>query len=239
MTSDPLGAEPFSVAVPDSALEDLRARLRNTRWPDQVSDPWDYGTDLGYLRSLLRSWADEFDWRAQERRINGFSQFRANLDGLRVHFIHERGRGPSPTPLLLLHGWPSSFVQMLDIVPMLTDPDRFGGDPADSFDVVVPSLPGFGFSDRPRKPGMSVARIARLLASLMRDLGYERCGIRASDLGAGIAPRMAVADPGAVIGLHLNATNPFADDGGLPDDLSEREQEMLAAARAFRATEAG
>ena len=133
-------------------LDDLRERLRRTRWPDEVRDAgWDYGANLAYMKELCAYWADGFDWRARERAIDGFAHFRAEVEGLGIHFIHERGRGPAPIPLVVTHGWPSSFTEMLELIPRLTDPARHGADPADSFDVVVPSVPGFGFSDRARR----------------------------------------------------------------------------------------
>jgi len=171
-----MGIQPFTIAVADDVLADLRRRLAATRWPDEVDDAgWDYGANLAYLKGLVAYWRDGFDWRAQEATLNQYAQYRADIDGVGVHFVHERGRGPHPLPLIITHGWPSSFAQMLKIVPLLTDPARYGGDPADAFDVVVPSLPGFGFSDRPRARGMNGQRIATLWARLMADtLGYRR-----------------------------------------------------------------
>jgi len=158
-----MGIQPFTIAVADDVLADLRRRLAATRWPDEVDDAgWDYGANLAYLKGLVAYWRDGFDWRAQEATLNQYAQYRADIDGVGVHFVHERGRGPHPLPLIITHGWPSSFAQMLKIVPLLTDPARYGGDPADAFDVVVPSLPGFGFSDRPRARGMNGQRIATL-----------------------------------------------------------------------------
>ena len=150
-------AEPFTIAVPDAVLADLRDRLERTRWPDQLPGTgWDYGTDTAYLKELVAYWQNGFDWRAQEKRLNGFHHYRAAIDGTRIHFIHERSRDPNATPLLLLHGWPSSFVQMLDIIPLLTDPAAHGMAGAPSFHVVVASLPGFGFSDPPARTGVGL-----------------------------------------------------------------------------------
>lgn len=229
---------PYEVHVDDATLDDLRERLARTRWPDQVTGAgWDYGSDVDYLRELCAYWADGFDWRAQERAINELEHFRAETDGLGLHFVHERGTGPDPTPLLVLHGWPSSFLQMLRIIPLLCDPASFGGDPADAFDVVVPSLPGYGFSDRPTEPGMSVGRVAERLGALMDELGYARYAIRASDLGAGVAPQMAMQRPDAVLALHMSGSNPWIDLDHLPDDLTAAERQMVADARAFWQTE--
>ena len=153
---------PFHIDVPQDDLDDLRGRLARTRWTDEVEDAgWDYGTNLGYLKELTDYWRDGFDWRAQEAKLNEFAHYKADIDGTGIHFVHERGKGPDPMPILLLHGWPDSFYRLHKIVPMLTDPERFGGDPADSFDVVVPSLPGFGFSDRPRERGRAGRKTRR------------------------------------------------------------------------------
>jgi pimeloyl-ACP methyl ester carboxylesterase len=209
-------AEPYTIAVPDAVLADLSLRLQRTRWPDQLPGTgWDYGTDTAYLKELVGYWQKGFDWRAQEQRLNGFHHYRAALDGMRIHFIHERSRDPSATPLLLLHGWPSSFVQMLDLVPLLTDPAAHGMAGAPSFHVVVASLPGFGFSDPPTRTGVGFATAAELMAKLMTDvLGYERYGVRGSDLGGVIVRQMAATHPDAVIGVHL--TGIIGAAGGQP-----------------------
>jgi pimeloyl-ACP methyl ester carboxylesterase len=229
--------EPFEVNVPQETLDDLRERLGMTRWPDEVSGAgWDYGANLAYMKELTEYWRDEFDWRAQEDSINRFSHYRADVNGFGIHFIQERGKGEDPLPLVLLHGWPSSFVQMLKIIPLLTDPESHGGDAADSFDVVVPSLPGYGFSDRPNEPGMGIGRMADLFDRLMTDgLGYERYATRASDLGAGVSQQLALAHPGSLIGLHHSGTNPYV--GEAPDDLTEAEQEFVANAQRWSAQE--
>lgn len=224
-------AERFEVKVPQDTLDDLRERLRKTRWPDEIRDAgWDYGANPGYMRQLCEYWMDDFDWRAQERRINSFDHFRAEVDGFGIHFIHERGKGENPAPLLALHGWPGSFYQMLKVIPLLTDPEAHGGDPADSFDVVVPSLPGYGFSDRPRERGMSASRVAELFHRLMtEELGYERYATRASDLGAGVSQQLALAHPDSLLGLHHNGTNPYV--GPVPGDLTEAEKEFVQRAQ--------
>jgi pimeloyl-ACP methyl ester carboxylesterase len=219
-----VATEPFSVDVPDAALADLRERLHRTRWPDTVEGVgWDYGTDLDYLRELCAYWADEFDWHAQEAMLNALPQFRTRIGGAGVHYAHVRSPDPDAIPLLLLHGWPSTFAQMVPIVALLTH-----GTPA--FHCVVPSLPGYGFSDRPSKPGMGVGRMAELLAPLMTDvLGYRRYAVRASDLGAGVATAPAIGGTDAVIGLHLSGTNPFVM--AVPDDLSAAEREFVQRAQ--------
>ena len=182
------------------------------------------------MKDLTDYWRDRFDWRTHEQAINGFPQFRAEVDGVGIHFIHRRGAGPDPLPLVLLHGWLSSFVQMLKIIPLLADTAAHGGDTADSFDVVVPSLPRYGFSDRPAARGMSLGRIASLVATLMRDgLGYERYAARGSDLEGGVLQQLAIAHPEALVGLHLSGINPYV--GQVPEDLMPAEQEFVANAQ--------
>ncbi len=199
------GIRPFEIDVPQDDLDDLRGRLARTRWTDEVEDAgWDYGTNLGYLKALTDYWRDGFDWRAQEAKLNEFAHYKVGLDGTDIHFVHERGRGPDPMPILLLHGWPDSFYRMHKIVPMLTDPERFGGDPADAFDVVVPSLPGFGFSDRPRERGRYLTQDVALFYSLMTEvLGYERYGAHGGDTGSPISQALARSHPESVVGVHL------------------------------------
>jgi pimeloyl-ACP methyl ester carboxylesterase len=194
---------PFVVDVPQTVLDDLQARLGRTRWPDEVEGAgWDYGTSLGYLRAVVEHWRTRFDWRQQERAMNALSHFRATVDGAGIHFIHARGRGPAPLPLLVTHGWPSSFVEMLELIPLLADPAAHGGDPADAFDVVVPSVPGFGFSDRPTRRGMTRSRVAELWPRLMTGLGYERFGAHGNDIGAVITAWMAFDAPERLIAIH-------------------------------------
>lgn len=195
--------EPFRVAISQEILDDLRERLEHTRWPDEVSGSnWRYGANLNYMKELADYWRTKFDWRAQETRINSFSNYRAIVDDLHIHFIHERGKGPKPMPLLITHGWPSSFVEMLKLIPLLTDPASHGGDVADSFDIIVPSVPGYGFSDHPLRSGMTRWRVAEIWAKLMDGLGYQRFGLQANDIGAVISGWLALDHPEKVIGLH-------------------------------------
>nr|WP_221381418.1 epoxide hydrolase family protein [Actinoplanes polyasparticus] len=198
--------QPFTIAVDDEVLTDLRERIARTRWPDSVEGAgWAYGADPAYLRELVIDWGTAFDWRARERELNRLAHFRADVDGLGVHFVHERGRGPRPMPLILTHGWPSSFLEHLEVLPLLTDPAAHGGDPADAFDVVVASLPGYGFSDRPREPGMTKAAIADVWARLMQGLGYDRFGAHGSDVGGGVTVALGRQHPDRLLGLHLSA----------------------------------
>jgi len=194
---------PFAIDVPQATLDDLKARLGHTRWPDEVEGAgWDYGTSLAYLREIAEYWRTRFDWRAEERAMNALPHFRASVDGHGIHFIHARGRGPAPMPLLITHGWPSSFVEMLPLIPLLSDPAAHGGDPADAFDVVVPSVPGFGFSDRPAMRGMTRSRVAALWARLMEGLGYGRYAAHGNDIGAVISGWLAADFPDRLIALH-------------------------------------
>src|SRR6266516_2114858 len=229
----------FSVRVPDEVLRNLHARLGNTRYPEALPYAgWSSGVDLAYLRELVDYWATSFDWRAQERRLNAFSQFTANVDGQLIHFVHERGRGPSPFPLVLTHGWPSSYVELLSLVPLLTDPAAHGGDERDSFDVVIPSLPGFAFSGRPERPGVCTGRnIANLWAQLMTDgLGYARFGAQGQDIGAAVAIRLGADHADVVAGIHLPGVLAFP-----PKDrpLSEEVQAFLARKERWRSAEGG
>ncbi len=156
-------AKPFQIKVPQTVITDLKKRLKQTRWPDEVEGAgWDYGSSLGYMKELTNYWLNDFDWRKQEAALNTFAHFKTKIDGFGLHFIHERGKGPNPTPLLLLHGWPDSFYRFHKIIPMLVDPEKYGGNAEDSFDVIVSSLPGFGFSDRPRERGWGLAQEAEL-----------------------------------------------------------------------------
>jgi pimeloyl-ACP methyl ester carboxylesterase len=218
---------PYTIAVPQAVLDDLAARLARTRWPDDVEGAgWDYGVNLAYLQELVDYWRTDFDWRKQERALNTWQQYQAEIDGLRIHFLYERGKGPNPLPLLLTHGWPSAFTEMLKVIPLLTDPASHGGDPADAFDVVVPSLPGYGFSDHVtwRGPWNTHGR----WAALMRGLGYERFGAQGGDVGAGVTTALGRFFPEQVSGIHLSSD--LASPSPLPPsvELSAEEQEYLA-----------
>ena len=221
--------QPITIHVTQSVLDDLSDRLARTRWPDEVADAgWDYGSNLDYMREFCDYWQNKFDWRTQEKAINQFAHFRAEIDGIGIHFIHERGMGKNPMPIMLLHGWPSSFWQMQKLIPLLTDPESHGGEASDSFDVIVPDLPGYGFSDRPKEKGMSVFRIGDLFARLMTNvLEYKRFAVRATDLGTGAAQQLGFVHSNSIIGLHLSGANPGAS-ASPPQDLSEAEKKFVA-----------
>src|SRR5215831_4405008 len=180
-----MDVQPFTIKVPDAILDDLYRRLEATRWPGEIpGSDWDYGSNLSYVQELVAYWRTRFDWRAQEQRLNAFQHYKATVDGLGIHFIHAKGQGPNPMPLIITHGWPGSFFEMYKIIPLLTDPGHHGGDPADAFDVVVPSMPGYGFSDPPTQRGMHVLKVADLWATLMTaELGYQRFGAQGGDWG--------------------------------------------------------
>ncbi|HTX72207.1 MAG TPA: epoxide hydrolase [Rectinemataceae bacterium] len=230
-----MNAAAFSISIPDEILADLRRRILGTRWPPPApGEAWEQGTDLDYLKGLLGYWAEGFDWRAQERRLNGFRHFRARLGEVDIHFVHERARRGRGIPLVLTHGWPSSFAEYLSLVPLLTDPEAHGID-GPAFDLVIPSLPGYGFSSRPARA--TYRTVAELWHRLMRGLGYERYGAGGGDFGAGVATFMALGDPAALIGLHLSnlEITPYIGEGSRP--LSEAERGYLAARRKWEATE--
>lgn len=197
---------PFELHVPDEVLADLQARLANTRWPDEPPlEPWSTGTSVEYLKQLVDYWRNGFDWRAQEAALNRCRQFKVALDRVDLHFIHEPGVGPDPMPLLISHGWPGSVFEFLKIIPLLTDPARFGGDPRDAFTVVAPSLPGYTLSFKPGQPRFGVEEIAETFAVLMTDvLGYERYGAQGGDWGAFVTSRLAYRHPERLVGIHLN-----------------------------------
>jgi pimeloyl-ACP methyl ester carboxylesterase len=196
---------PFRVDVPDEVLADLRERLERVRWPDEVpGGGWTYGTDLSYMRELVDYWRAGYDWRKAEAALNELDHYAVPLGGIDLHFVHQRGTGPAPMPLLLAHGWPGSFFEFHRLIPLLTDPGGSGADPSDAFTVIAPSLPGYGFSFRPGQPRFDFAAMADLFAALMEVLGYERFGAHGGDWGAAAVSSLAASNPGRLIGLHLN-----------------------------------
>jgi pimeloyl-ACP methyl ester carboxylesterase len=218
---------PFRIDIAADVLRDLRQRLKNTRWSYQVEGTkWDAGADLNYLRELIAYWQDGYDWRKQEAALNEFAHFKSVVDGVGIHFIHARGKGPNPFPLILTHGYPDSFYRFAKIIPMLTDPASYGGRAEDSFDVVVPDLPGYGFSDRPAEVG-TVFRVNDLWAQLMTDvLGYKQFGAHGGDWGSTITEQLARSHEESVVAIHLTDV-PFGHIMQRPDDASPAEKKLF------------
>ena len=231
--SDPEAIRPFAIHVPDDVLEDLQARLSRARLPDQIpGTAWDYGTERSYLEELLEYWQNDFDWRAQESILNEFDNFKTVINGVDVHFIHQRSPHEDATPLLLTHGWPGSFTEFTQIIGPLTDPTSYGGDAADAFHLVVPSIPGFGFSGKPTERGYNPERMADVLAGLMERLGYEQYGAQGGDWGAIISRVLAFKYGDRLIGLHSNFVTggppdvPNPEEGVPPEELAFREERL-------------
>jgi pimeloyl-ACP methyl ester carboxylesterase len=197
---------PFRIAIPQADLDDLRDRLHRTRWPDELPGVgWTRGVPLGYLKQLAGYWADGYDWRKQEARLNEFPQFTTTIDGTGVHFLHVRSPEAGALPLILTHGWPGSVVEFLEVIGPLADPHTHGGDPADAFHLVIPSLPGYGFSGPTRQTGWTTDRVAAAWAQLMARLGYQRYGAQGGDWGSFVSAQLGRLDPDHVAGVHLNA----------------------------------
>ncbi|KRD42854.1 multidrug MFS transporter [Cellulomonas sp. Root930] len=239
MPDVPPRPEPFTLHTDPAALADLRSRLRATRWPDAPEDAgWSLGTDVASLRELVAYWADGFDWPAQEAALSRLPHFRVSLAGLGIHYVHARAVAPSGPvlPLVLSHGWPDSFWRYSQVIALLTDPGAHGGDPADAFDVVVPDMPGYGYSDRPTGPALDTVAVAGLWARLMTVLGYERFGAAGGDIGSGVSRFLALDHPDRVVAVHRT-------DGGLPvftgdpATLAPEERDFLAGAAAWGGSE--
>ena len=221
---------PFTIAVENSVLDDLRQRLADTRWPDEIPNTgWDYGSNLTYIKELVDYWRTDFDWRAQEAKLNAVNHFKSEVDGLDIHFIHEKGKGPNPIPLIITHGWPRCFFEMTKIIPLLADPASYGGDAADSFDVVAPSLPGFGVSDHAQDRGMEIQRVAGMWNKLMsQNLGYPKFGAQGGDIGSGVTARLGFAHSDTLYGIHLTSITrptPYLGPGSKP--VTDAEQALI------------
>jgi pimeloyl-ACP methyl ester carboxylesterase len=232
--------QPFTLAVPDAAIADLRERLARTRFPDQTPGPgWAYGTDVAWLREFIAYWRDRFDWRAVEAQLNAFPQYKVRLHDIDLHFLKVEGKGPAPCPLLLSHGWPGSVFEFLDLIPRLTDPARFGGEEADAFTVIAPSLPGYGLSFAPGQKRFGVEEIAHCFADLMTDvLGYQRYGAQGGDWGAFITSRLGYDHPDRLIGIHLNAM-PIRRDPTMMADPTPEERKYRQELTVFLKEETG
>lgn len=218
--------QPFRLHVPDADIADLKERLARTRFPDSPPGaPWAYGASLAYMRDLTAYWRTAFDWRAHEARLNAFPQFKVPLHGIDLHYLHVPGKGPSPKPLLLLHGWPGSVFEFMDLIPRLTDPARFGGSAEDAFTVIAPSLPGYGLSFAPNQKRFGIAEIADCMAALMTDvLGYPKFAAQGGDWGAFTCSALGVRRPEALAGIHINllSVNPALPPPATPTPAEQR-----------------
>ncbi|MEU6297395.1 epoxide hydrolase family protein [Streptomyces erythrochromogenes] len=235
MTNTLPGMSPFRIDVPQSRLDDLRSRLAATRWPDELPGVgWSRGVPVAYLKGLADHWLTAYDWRKHEAELNAYPQYLTDVEGQNVHFLHVRSPEPGATPLVLLHGWPGSVADFLDVIGPLSDPRAHGGEPAEAFHLVIPSLPGFGFSTPLAGPGMGAARMAEVLTRLMSRLGYARYGVHGYDTGSWVAPRMGAQAPEQVIGVHVNAllTFPVGAEGET-EGLTEAEERRWQAMQDF------
>jgi len=230
----------FQYKVTEGQIADLKARLKLTRWPDQQPDSaWLYGTDVGYLKGLTDYWLNGFDWSIQEAKLNSFAQRMVQVAGINIHALHVLGKGPNPRPLLLLHGWPGSVFEFMDIIPRLTDPAAFGGDPADAFTVVAPSLPGYGLSFVPGQKRFGVRQMGDAAVELMSKLGYSRFGIQGGDWGSLIATSIGFHHPERITGIHLNFLSAIRRDPTLYVDPNPAVQNFAKQLRHFNAEETG
>lgn len=230
---------PFRIDIPDSEIVALHARLDAARWPDQIGEPWVYGTDITYLRELVRYWRHDFDWRTQEARLNRFDQFRTTIGDHELHFIHQRSTHTQAQPLLITHGWPGSISEFLKIIEPLTQPESFGGDSRDAFHVICPSIPGYGFSRAPRQPGFQPRACAELFMKLMDQLGYPRYFAQGGDVGSAVTTWLGALGGDHVKGIHLNLVfarppkeNPMAG-------VTDAEQRVLTERKAYMSNEVG
>ncbi len=230
---------PFTLAVPQSELDDLNRRLDQTRWPEaQTVDDWSQGSPLAKVQALCAHWRSGYDWRACEARLNALGQFKTEIDGLGIHFLHVRSKVEGAMPLLITHGWPGSVMEFMKVIGPLTDPETHGGDPADAFHVIAPSLPGYGFSDRPTATGWGVPRIAGAWIQLMARLGYERWVAQGGDWGAGVTTAIGVARPPAVAAIHVNMPLVFPDAEDMKS-LTPAEQASVASLAYYQDKDSG
>jgi pimeloyl-ACP methyl ester carboxylesterase len=232
---------PFRINVTDAALRDLKERLARTRFPSEIEkSDWSYGTSLAYLKELVAYWQTTYNWREQERRLNQLPQFTTTIDGVSIHFVHQRSSNPAAMPLVMIHGWPGSFFEFTKVIGPLTEPAKFGGNASDAFHVVALSLPGYGFSGKPRTGGYNPTRMARTVAQLMARLGYTRYGAQGGDWGASIVRQLGLVDREHLIGLHSNMCLASAPPGPSPNDgVPAEELKRVQEAQARSATELG
>jgi epoxide hydrolase len=231
----------FRINVPDATLKDLNERLARTRFPSEIEQSgWEYGTNLAYLKELVAYWRTKYDWRKQERALNQLPQYTTTIDGVLIHFVHQRSSQANAIPLVMIHGWPGSFFEFTKVIGPLTEPTAFGGSAADAFHVVAVSLPGYGFSGKPRSSGYSPTRIARIVAQLMARLGYTRYGAQGGDWGGSIVRQLGLVDREHLIGLHSNMCLANAPPGSNPNEgVPEADLKRVQAAQARSANELG
>ena len=225
-----MSVNPFTINVSDNVLEDLQKRLSLTRWPDEIpGSGWGYGTNLDYLKELVSYWQNDFDWKFQEKKLNELNHFTSQVKGLNIHFVHEKGKGPNSIPIVITHGWPSTFFEMHKIIPRLTDPASYGGDPSDSFDVIAPSLPGYGFSEASKTSGMDVKAVAAIWDELItKELGYPKYAVHGGDIGAGVTANLGYYHHKNTYGIHLTAvTRPMPYLGENSKSLTDAEKDHL------------
>lgn len=228
---------PFRIDIPQAQLDDLKRRLKDTRWPEREAvEDWTQGTPLSYVQEVCEYWADSYDWRATEARINAFPQFITEIDGLDIHFIHVRSPHEGAAPLVITHGWPGSIVEFLKVIEPLSDPVKFGGQASDAFHVVAPSLPGYGFSGKPTKNGWGVEKIADAWAALMARLGYNRYFAQGGDWGSAVTTQIGARDPEHCAGIHLNMVTVRPDP---VDNLTEREKSAIAGLQYYQDWDSG
>lgn len=231
--------QPFKIDIPQSDVDDLKQRLAHTRWPDaETVDDWSQGIPLSYLQEVCAYWEKEYDWRDREARLNRFPQFKTKIDGLDIHFIHVRSPEPNAVPLIMTHGWPGSIVEFQKVIEPLTNPAAHGGDAKDAFHVVCPSLPGYGFSDKPTATGWGVQKIADTWSTLMQRLGYDRYLAQGGDWGAMVTTCIGIQDPEHCAGIHLNMPI-VPPDPDTMDNLTEQEQRALAAMQHYTDKDSG
>jgi pimeloyl-ACP methyl ester carboxylesterase len=230
---------PFRIAATDEQLDDLRRRLQSTRWPEpETVDDWSQGIPLAYLRDVCAYWAEKYDWRAREARLNAFPQFKTPIEGLGIHFLHVRSPHEDALPLVITHGWPGSVVEFHKVIGPLTDPTAHGGDASDAFHVVAPSLPGYGFSDKPTTTGWGIPKIADAWAELMPRLGYDKYVAQGGDWGAMVTTAIGIQDPENCLGIHLNMPIAMPDPETMAN-LTKDEQQALAAIQHYQEWDSG
>ncbi len=230
---------PFQINIPENELNQLSERLKNTRWPDaETVSSWDQGIPLDYAKSLTNYWINEYDWRRCEKMLNQWPNYMTSIDDLDIHFIHKPSPHPDALPIIISHGWPGSVIEFCKVIDALTEPEKYGGDAKDAFSVVVPSLPGYGFSDKPNNPGTSVEKIGRMWGQLMKRIGYKEYVAQGGDWGAIISQSMAITEVGDCKAIHLNMPIVMPDPETM-NELSEKEQSALAAMNYYNEWDSG